>query len=204
MRNNWSSFVEAQLRSVNFYSKFFYYEYKGGITKSFKQVSFTLALGDYNTYKDGEIFKTPKISTEFRLWQQIALTQNIEHCLLEHRYRIEQRFNSSIGYRNRFRYKLSITRPLAVKKDLPTYFYVNMSEELFFSNQYSYFEQNRFFAGLGYKFSQKLSFQVGILNRYLYKSKPTKADNFLQLTCFYLLQKTVITDTKNINNSIAD
>lgn len=45
----------------------------------------------------------PYVNDEFRIWQQLVLTNNIGRIKLEHHYRIEQRFTSNAGYRNRFR-----------------------------------------------------------------------------------------------------
>ncbi len=58
---NLSLFGEAQLRSLKMYDQFHYYEYKGGVNYKFKDnVVFTLALGSYQTYKEGGNFELPK------------------------------------------------------------------------------------------------------------------------------------------------
>ena len=57
----WSAFGEAQLRSLQFYSDFHYYEYKVAINyKLHKNVKLTLGAGSYQTYKEGGNFVLPK------------------------------------------------------------------------------------------------------------------------------------------------
>ena len=74
----WSVFGEAQLRSLQFYSDFHYYEYKGAVNyKVHKNVTLTLGAGSYQTYKEGGNFVLPKNNDEFRIWPQIIFFQSI-------------------------------------------------------------------------------------------------------------------------------
>ena len=85
LNEKWSVFGEAQLRSLEFYDRFHYYEYKGGVNyKVLSNVIFTFGAGDYNTYKEGGNFVLPMNKNEFRLWPQIALIQSIGKLKIEH------------------------------------------------------------------------------------------------------------------------
>ncbi|MCU0322752.1 MAG: DUF2490 domain-containing protein [Chitinophagaceae bacterium] len=140
----WSVFGEAQLRSLKLYSNFHYYEYKGGINyKAHKNVTITLGAGSYQTFKEGGNFVLPKNNDEFRIWPQVVLSQPLGRINIEQRYRAELRFTSN-GYRNRFRYRLGVAYPFGQKRNDYRPFQINMSNELFFTDNEPYFERNRF------------------------------------------------------------
>jgi len=67
---------------------------------------FSLALGSYQTYKEGGDFVLPKNNDETRIWPQILLLQSIGKFKVEQLYRAEMRFISD-GYRDRFLSALS-------------------------------------------------------------------------------------------------
>ena len=182
--NRWNLYAEAQIRSQQVVHDFFYYEYKGGVSYNFKpNVSALLAVGNYATYKPEGDFTNPNV-TEFRIWEQFVLNNNIGRVKLEHRYRIEQRFIST-GYRNRFRYRINALLPFGHKVIESKTLYASLYNEIFVSNEAPFFEQNRMFAGLGYQFDQHVSVLGGFVNRFdhtiAYK-EITK--NFLQLNLF--------------------
>lgn len=163
----WSIFAEAQLRSQQVVHDFNYYEYKAGLGYNFpKTVSVLLAMGHYGTYQPTGNFKTPAINEEFRIWEQFVLENNIGRVKLEHRYRIEQRFTSQFGYRNRFRYRINAIVPLNDKVIKPGTWYTSVFNEMFVTNEDPYFEQNRVFAGLGYQFNTRTTVLAGWLNRF--------------------------------------
>lgn len=106
-----SVFGEAQLRSLQFYDDFHYYEYKAGFNyKALKNLKLTLGAGSYQTYKEGGNFVVPKNNNEFRIWPQVILSQKLGAFTVEQRYRAEFRYTSN-GYRNRYRYRLGLSYP---------------------------------------------------------------------------------------------
>jgi len=126
----WSVWAESQTRSQLFFNHFFYYEIKGGIGYSInKNFSFLFGTGRYATYSNDGNFKKPFANEEFRLWQQITMNQYLDRLKFEHRYRIEQRWLSNGGYRNRFRYRLNVVLPLKNKRLDPKTFYLTAFEE---------------------------------------------------------------------------
>ena len=177
----WSVFGEAQLRSLKLYNHFHYYEYKGGINyKVHPYVTFTLGAGDYDTYKEGGNFINPKNNDEFRLWPQITLAHAIGILKIEQRYRTEFRFTSS-GYRNRFRYRLGVAYPFGNSKAGYKPYQINVSNELFFTNQEPYFERNRTLVSFGYKISKYVAVQIGYLHQFDYKIDDETGRDFLQV-----------------------
>jgi hypothetical protein len=181
----WNAFAEAQIRSQQFVHDFNYYEYKGGVGYNFKaNVSVLLAMGHYKTFQPTGDFINPAV-TEFRIWQQFTLNNNIGRLKLEHRYRIEQRFISS-GYRNRFRYRLNALFPFGRKVIENKTWYASVSNEVFLANEDPYFEQNRIFGGLGYQFNDHVNMLTGFINRFDNSPSHTQSwKNFFQASLIF-------------------
>ncbi|MDP5140422.1 MAG: DUF2490 domain-containing protein, partial [Spirosomaceae bacterium] len=137
-------FAEGQLRSLQYYDHFHYHEFKGGITyKVDPKFHVSLAGGKYDTYGSGDNFVRPKNNAEYRVWPMFIFYQNIGKFKIEHRYRAEARFTSN-GYRNRFRMRVGISRPLGKMTEHGQKFSVGVNNELFFTNREPYFERDRF------------------------------------------------------------
>jgi hypothetical protein len=177
----WSAFSEIQLRSLQFYGHFHYYEYKAGVTyQILPALNLTLGTGDYNTYKEGGNFVTPMNNDEFRIWPQISLAQSVGKFKIEHRYRTELRF-TSYGYKNRFRYRLGISLPLGNEKHGYKPLLLSASNELFFTDNEPYFERNRVLLSVGFRMSKQISLQIGYLNQFDYKINDETGKDFIQL-----------------------
>jgi len=186
MNQKWSLFGEAQIRSLKFYNHFHYYEIKGGAeAKIDKNFSVAFGLGNFDTYSQGGNFKEPMVNDEFRTWIQLSMHQQLKRVKFEHRYRAEQRF-TLFGYRNRFRYRMSVVIPVKALSVQPKSYYINLSDELFFTNRAPYFERNRFFAGGGYVFSEKFTIQTGYMRQFDYRINDETGDSFFQIS--FLLQ----------------
>ena len=181
-------YAEGQLRSLKLYNNFHYYEYSAGVNyKLSKNMNFALAIGDYNTYREGGDFVKPMKNDEFRTGLQITLLQNLWNISVEHRYRAEQRFTSN-GFRNRFRYRINLKLPFG--KELPaSNFYSTINNEIFFTNNAPYFERNRFMYGMGYKLDKSLTIQVGHMYQFDYKISDETGRGFLQLALLFELEK---------------
>ncbi len=190
--SKWSMFGEGQIRSLRFYHHFHYYEVKGGIEyKLTPNVKIALATGKYDTYKEGGNFVLPKNSNEVRLWPQVIIIHPMNRVTLEHRYRAEMRFTTA-GYRNRFRYRFAIYYDLrkegSAKKPLQVY----LNNELFFTNQPTYFERNRFSVGALHKLTPKMTVLLAYLHQFDYNLVDETGRDFFQIGCsFDLKAKTI-------------
>lgn len=184
VNDKFSVFAEAQIRSLRFYHHFHYYEYKGGINyKMDKSLTLSLGAGSYQTYKEGGNFVLPKNNDEFRIWPQLILQQSIGKFRIEQRYRTEFRFTSN-GYRNRFRYRVGLSYPFGTEKNHYRPFLINMSNELFFTDNEPYFERNRFLLAFNYKPSLKTTVQIGYLYQFDYKINDETGRDFFQIGYF--------------------
>lgn len=184
-----SFFGETQLRSLQFYSNFHYYEYKGGVDyKAHKNVRLTLGAGSYQTYKEGGDFVLPKNNDEFRIWPQLILFQSIGKLKIEHRYRTEFRFTSN-GYRNRFRYRLGTSYVFGKERNEYQPFQISVSDEIFFTNKEPYFERNRLLFAFNYKLSKATALQIGYLHQFDNKINDETGRAFLVVGFYYELFK---------------
>jgi hypothetical protein len=185
MNDKWSVFGEAQLRSLQFYNQFHYYEYKGGANyRVHPNFKLTLGAGRYVTYKEGGNFLKPKNNDEFRIWPQVILNHSLWNLKVEQRYRAEMRFTSN-GYRNRFRYRLGLSYPFGRDKKGYKPFQLNGSNELFFTDKEPYFERNRLLFSLNYKTSRTISLQLGYLHQFDYRINDETGCDFLVLGLFF-------------------
>ena len=183
----WGIFGEAQIRSLGFYDRFHYYEYKGGVQyKIHSSVQLSLGAGSYQTYREGGNFELPKNNDEFRLWPQIQIVQNIGRIKWEQRYRSEMRWTSN-GYRNRFRTRVGLSFPFGKNAQGQSPFQVSFSNELFFTDKEPYFERNRMQFSFNYALAQYLSVQLGYLHQFDYKINDESGRDFLVTGLFFEL-----------------
>jgi hypothetical protein len=184
--DKWNVFAEAQLRTQKFYNHFFYHEAKGGVGYNITDKAAALiGMGQYVTYEPTGNFKSPVSNSEFRMWVQFTLTNNIDRLKIEHRYRAEQRFTSS-GYRNRFRYRLSAIVPINKPKIEARTFYASANNEIFLTNRNPYYERNRLFIGGGYAFTKEFTLQGGWLKQFDFRPHSTSfTKDYLQVSLLF-------------------
>ena len=102
LSNKMCFFGEMQLRSLQFYSNYHYYEFKGGFNfKPGNTYQFSLGLGSYQTYLEGGNFVKPKNNDEIRLWPQLVLFQ------VGLSYKVTNATTLQIGYLHQFDYRIN-------------------------------------------------------------------------------------------------
>jgi hypothetical protein len=123
---------------------------------------------------------------EHRPWQQIQWFDKKQHFNMMQYLRLEQRFKQQIvdgqvsddyQFNSRIRYNMSFTIPLkhgGVQPKTPFIFVsdevmINFGEEII----NNYFDQNRFFVGFGYQFTNSLNAHLGYLNVFLERPSGT-------------------------------
>lgn len=179
--NRWSAFAEAQLRSLQFYDQFHYYEYKGGFNfKVLPTIKLTFGAGQYVTYQEGGNFLIPKNNDEIRLWPQIILFKFLGRLKIEQRYRSEFRFTSN-GYRPRFRFRVGVSYEFGERKKIA----LSASNEIFLTNQNPYFERNRLLFTLSYKLTPTTAAQIGYLQQFDNRLNDEIGIDFLQVGMYF-------------------
>jgi hypothetical protein len=145
---------------------------------------YTFYLNDQNRLTAGYAYVTqyapegesPDIP-EHRLWQQIQWFEKKSWLTMMQWVRLEERFRrkvdqgeltSEYNFNYRVRYAMAFTIPLKCKTVTPGTPFVFVNNEVMISLGSevvnNYFDQNRFFVGVGYQFTQQLNAQIGYLN----------------------------------------
>lgn len=183
VNKHWFLWGELQVRSQRFFNTFYYYETKGGAGLNIgKNFSFLAGTGRYATYSNNGNFKKPFANEEFRLWQQFVINSYLNKLKFEHRYRVEQRWLTNGGYKNRYRYRLNLFLPLNNNKIAVKTFFLNAHDEVFLTNREPHFERNRIFAGAGYMPEKNMTVLAGYMHQYDYIPGASTHKNFIQLS----------------------
>lgn len=148
--------------------------------------------GHIVTYPYGD-FPVQTAFTEHRTWEQLILSHNSGRLIFQHRYRLEQRWHENMIetptqsyvrngflYSNRFRYKftatISINKAKLSKGSVFAAFYdepfINFGKNV----KYNIFDQNRFYAAIGYQVNTFANFQAGYLNQIIIKPTGKKQE----------------------------
>ena len=101
---------------------------------------------------------------EHRTYQQFISKQVFGRFALQHRYRFEQRIFED-AYHLRLRYFLSTNIALNRKQMEDKTIYLSAYNEVFINTKLAYFDRNRIYFGLGYRFSKYARTEAGIMNQ---------------------------------------
>ncbi|WP_103865419.1 DUF2490 domain-containing protein [Aquimarina sp. I32.4] len=100
---------------------------------------------------------------EHRIFEQFILKNNVGKFKFEHRYRLEQRFISTLTddfTEHRARYRLQLTYPIN------DHWFLNAYDEVFINLQEPLFGQNRLYGAIGYNVKSNFSIQLGYLKNH--------------------------------------
>lgn len=182
---NWSYAAEFQLRSLQFYKNYNYYEYKGIVNyKILPNFQTSVVIGRYTTFGQGKTFQNPKLAEEFRMALQFGLKNNLGKVQVDHRYRFERRFYTSGTKGVRLRYRVGLFLPVD-KKNLTS---LNLSNEFLVAvssgSSTAKFDKNRLAFSVTQKLTNALAMQVGYLSQYDSKSADEPGNNFFIYSIF--------------------
>ena len=133
---------------------------------------YTLGLANITSGQFGDSKQT---RTENRTYQEAAIPQRVgQKGFLKHRFRFEQRWVNGQDFRTRLRYALFANVPLN-RPDLgPGAFYLALYNEIFINGErdigggaeVDFYDRNRLYGALGYKFSNTGQIQVGYMQQH--------------------------------------
>ena len=83
---------------------------------------------------------------------------------MQHRYRFEQRFLEN-DFKLRLRYFLALNIALNRKELADETIYLSAYNEIFINTVQNYFDRNRLYGGLGYRFSKNVRTEIGVMNQ---------------------------------------
>ena len=140
---------------------------------------------------------------EHRIWQQFIVSHPIINTSLSHRFRLEQRFiaksviennelkNEGNVYANRLRYFFRTMVPVGGKLEDNTPF-TGLQNEVFLNfgdksgvNR-EFFDQNRAYVALGYRFNRKFDLELGYMNQYINGRNDAFTNNHVLQLATYL------------------
>jgi hypothetical protein len=166
--------TEAQIRRARVFSDPQQLLFRTGINYfPAENAMLTLGYAFVDTHPYGD-FPAAAVFPEHRLYQQLQLSGAAGIFRFTHRYRLEQRwvhFPNTDGptYLHRARYMFRAVLPLQGPTVDDKEFYLAAYDEIFvgFGRQMgqNFFDQNRLFGAIGYRFSPKAQIEVGYLNQ---------------------------------------
>lgn len=179
IRGPWGVYSEVQVRRSDYASIWQQFQKRDALTYRFSP-RVQVATGYVFTYtgRYGD-FPAARAFHEHRTYQQISIRQEVSKLALEHRYRTEQRWiqNYTTGssfywrYQNRFRYQLRGVLPITKTTPAGHQWYLFFGDEILLpygpNHGPNSFDQNRAFAGLGYRVTRNNTLELGYLNQFI-------------------------------------
>ncbi|RCH54982.1 DUF2490 domain-containing protein [Mucilaginibacter hurinus] len=145
-----------------------------------------------------DISGSKSFRAESRTFQQFTLTHKVcPGTNLSHRFRLEQRYmgESADGaddnyFSQRFRYFIRAVVPLKKDSVFSKGLFLGLQNEVFVNIQNkdkvndSFFDQNRAYIALGYRFSKKFDIEAGYMNQFSKTFGGNVTNNILQVALY--------------------
>jgi len=134
--------------------------------------------------------------SEHRIWEQYIITDRVLSIPVQHRFRLEQRFlkrPNDVIFAQRARYFIRGIVPLnqPTRAQFDRGAFMSLQNELFFNihNRSALngkiFDQNRAYASIGYRFSEKYDIEAGYMNQFLARSGvPNNMVHVIQIAAY--------------------
>lgn len=136
-----------------------------------------------------EINSKKEFDLEHRAWEQYNLKLMAGNIEINNRLRLEQRFleaSNGFDFVQRLRYYIRSQIPFVKKKEFTNGAFAALQNEVFLNIQNKeavngrFFDQNRLYGSLGYRFTKKVDVEAGYLFRYQIEEKKER-NHILQL-----------------------
>lgn len=163
-RFNWHH--EVQYRNFNFLGDTEQLLLRTGLGYNLTENNNNAHLGYAFIYSEPYLLNSDQKTktNEHRIYQQFITRQTFGRFSMQHRYRVEQRFLAD-DFKLRFRYFLSINIVLNQQQMKDKALYLSAYNEIFVHSEQRYFDRNRAYGGLGYRFTSKLRAEIGLMNQ---------------------------------------
>jgi len=166
INEKWNLHHEVQYRNFNFIGDTEQLLLRAGLGYNLSENNNNILLGYGFIYNEPYIANTDeKINfNEHRIYQQFITRQKFKNLSIQHRYRFEQRFIEE-DFKLRLRYFLGLNYILSNKEVLNNTLYLSMYNEIFLNTENNYFDRNRIYGGVGYRFNSKIRTEIGFMNQ---------------------------------------
>jgi hypothetical protein len=194
---HWGASFDAQFRSANKYDYLRNILLRPSVNYYFDNNK-VAALGyAYNATNGRDADGEHTFRPESRIWEQLIVNQKLDKAtILQHRFRLEQRFVGNTTLRNdqhfsqRLRYFARAVIPFRHDTVFTKGPFIGLQNEVFFNVQNknkvngSLFDQNRAYMAIGYRLSKKMDVEVGYLNQYTKHRESYTINNIAQLALY--------------------
>ncbi len=191
----WGMHLDVQLRSADQLDYLRNVLIRPGLTYYINNKSNVTVGYLLNTTKTEVLGAADIDLVENRIWEQYILTHKISSIFTTHRFRLEQRFieqnNGSEVFSQRFRYFFRLIQPLQKQAEaFSKGAFLALQNELFFNIQHkdqlsgNFFDQNRAYLAIGYRFSKKVDIEAGYLNQAINGTNNYTLNNVIQLALY--------------------
>ena len=188
LAKKWSYTTDVQLRSSPGFKFFQNILIRPGLLYHITEKQ-SVGMG-YTYFATWDHNETPRtFEPENRIFEQYTLELEFGRLKLNNRFRLEQRFIQQTDehvFAQRFRHqvqaKIRLNADTAFKKGL----YLNLQNEIFLNIQNkeklndNFFDQNRPYAGIGYRFTKKIETELGYYHRYQLEKDSRKREPIVQ------------------------
>lgn len=171
INKKWNWHHEVQYRNFNLLGDTEQLLLRTGIGYNLSENNNNLLMGYAYIYSEPYIGESDEKRNfnEHRLYQQFITRQAFGRFSFLHRYRFEQRFFSD-DFRLRLRYFLAVSVALNNPQMQDKTAYLSAYNELFMNTANNYFDRNRLYGGVGYRFSKHLRTELGLMNQAIQNS----------------------------------
>jgi hypothetical protein len=190
----WGLYFDGQVRSADNWDYVRTVLLRPGITYFFDaKNSATLGYAYITSYN-----RLPEPSkntlTENRIWEQYIYAAKLGQVSLQNRFRLEQRFierQTDNVFSQRLRYFIRAIIPLAKQKQsfnmgvyaaIQNEIYLNVQNKEDINN--SFFDQNRIYGAIGYRFNPKVDLEAGYMNQYMKGRNTDVSNNIIQMALY--------------------
>lgn len=165
INKKWNLWSEVQYRNYNTIGDIEQLLLRTGIGYNFNEDNnLLLGYGFVQSYKYDNVTWEKSKNDEHRIYQQFITKQKINSFYIQHRYRIEERIFEN-DFKLRFRYFLSINKPINKKTLEKEALYFSAYNEIFINNKKTLFDRNRLYGGLGYCLSKNIKIELGYMSQ---------------------------------------
>lgn len=166
INDRWNWHHEVQYRNFNFIGDTEQLLLRTGIGYNLTENNNNIHLGYGFIYSEPYVPGTDEKNSfnEHRIYQQFITRQTFGRFSVQHRFRFEQRFFED-DFRLRIRYFLSLNIALSRREMADNTLYLSAYNEIFANTEQAFFDRNRLYGGLGYRFSRMFRAEVGIMNQ---------------------------------------
>ena len=190
---HWGLHFDAQVRSADDWDNVRTTIFRPGITYFLDaRNSATLGYAYITTYN--RLTGSTNTMSENRLWEQYVNNTKFGQVSLQNRFRLEQRFierPTGNQFAQRLRYFVRTIIPLSKQKSsFNKGFFAAIQNEIFLNVQNkdkingSFFDQNRIYSAIGYRFNPKVDLEAGYMYQYVNGMNINDSNNIIQMALY--------------------